>query len=97
MYKEIKCLRCDKTMEFVKKEFLQLGSDGYLSRNNRLAGALYCDIYICPECGEYHFIKAGDESKDSNAKLIKCKFCLKKYHESYPHCPICGHRQDEEW
>ena len=95
MYKEIKCLRCDKILEYVKSENLQLGKEyGFSNQPSWAAGALYCDIYVCPECGEFYFIKG--EIRPEN-ELVKCKWCCKKVDPSFPKCPICGHSFDEKW
>lgn len=94
MYKEIKCLRCDKIMNFLKRDHLQLGKEtrwvpGWMN------DAFNCDIYICPECGELHFFKAEDDEKNPSLELVKCTFCMKKYDKNYPHCPHCGKKLGE--
>lgn len=82
MYKEIKCLRCDKNLEFVKQE-------------HWASGAVLSDIYVCPECGEIHFFKADDDTQNPDIELVKCTFCMKKYDKNYPHCPHCGKKLGE--
>ena len=95
MYKELKCPRCGEKLEFIKKENIQFGTRRlYSMKTSEPADFLPCDIYICPECGEYHFLKSEDCPKE---ELVKCKWCLKMVDPSYPHCSRCGHRFDEEW
>ncbi|MBE6899686.1 MAG: hypothetical protein E7479_03350 [Ruminococcaceae bacterium] len=96
MYKEIKCIQCGKTLDYIKSADIQLGKDtGIFSDSGQWgAGTLYCDIYICPECGEYHFIKG---EKKPEGELVKCKWCCKKVDASYPKCTNCGRSFDEKW
>ncbi|MBR3953342.1 MAG: hypothetical protein IKJ82_07045 [Oscillospiraceae bacterium] len=96
MYKNVKCQSCGVSLEFVKQEHLQLGKDSYFGKLEHWAsGALFCDIYVCPECGEIHFFKADDDTKNPEAELRKCGFCMKKYDKNYPHCPHCGRKPGE--
>ena len=91
MYKEIKCLRCGKNMEFVIRKPIQLGIESRFA-----AGwsndSLPCEIYVCPECGEYHFYKPENDLENPDVELVKCNWCKKQYDKNYPFCPECGHK-----
>ncbi len=88
MYKEITCARCGKILEFVKSGAVQLGRETMFLDRDYEKDFLPVDIYLCPECGEYHFIKCEPCKKE---ELIKCKWCCKMVDPTYPHCPNCGH------
>ena len=97
MYKEMKCLRCGKTLEFIKQTTLDTrrGNPGLFSSEKiKESYFLTVDVYLCPECMEYHFIKPQPCEKE---KLIKCKWCCQMVDPSYPHCPECGHKEGDQW
>ena len=94
MYKEMKCLRCGKTLEFLKQDNIQFGKESMFLDRDYSKGHLPVDIYICPECEEYHFIKTHPCEKE---KLIKCKWCCKMVDPNYPCCPVCGHKEGDKW
>lgn len=92
MYKEIKCEKCGKTMEFVIRKPIQLGSVGFGPNYGFASDSLPCEIYVCPECGEYHFYKPENDLENPDVELIKCNWCKKQYDKNYPFCPECGHK-----
>lgn len=94
MYKEIKCARCGKIMEFIKRSPLQLGRDtGFFSDSQQWAtGFLNCDIYFCNDCGEFYFFKPENDLENPGLELVKCGWCKKQYDKNYPFCPECGHK-----
>ena len=94
MYKEIKCARCGKTLEFVKQAGVQLGRQTLFFDRDYEKDFILTDIYVCPECGEYHFFKYELLKKE---ELVKCKWCCKMVDPNYPHCPVCGHKEGELW
>ena len=71
MYKEMKCLRCGKTLEFVKQDNIQFGKESMFLDRDYSKGHLPVDIYICPECEEYHFIKKITQADKQNLCFIK--------------------------
>lgn len=55
--RELKCLRCDAEMAFMKREKIQLGQTGAFFGDwpNIIAGALDTEIYCCTRCGKLEF------------------------------------------
>ena len=53
MEKDLKCLRCGWTMEFLMRENIQLGKTGWIlgDLGNLMAGALDVTVLRCPACG----------------------------------------------
>ncbi|MBR5309834.1 MAG: hypothetical protein IKU42_01760 [Oscillospiraceae bacterium] len=94
MYKELKCARCGVNLEFIKQTSLDIHRGN--TRIDALKELFYLpvDIYLCPECGEYHFIKTQPCEKE---KLVKCKWCCKMVDPDYPCCPVCGHKPGDQW
>lgn len=91
MYKEIKCLRCGKILDFVQRKYIQLGKESRYTPG-WATDALQCEIYVCPECGEYHFFKAENDLENPDVELVKCNWCKIKHDKNYPFCPECGHK-----
>ena len=91
MYKEMKCLRCGKIMEFVKRKPIQLGQESRYTPGFA-SDCLPAEIYVCPECGEYHFFKPENDLENPDVELVKCNWCKKQYDKNYPFCPECGHK-----
>ncbi|MBR2639692.1 MAG: hypothetical protein IKL18_00780 [Oscillospiraceae bacterium] len=91
MYKEIKCEKCGKIMEFVIRKPIQLGVESRFAPG-WASDSLPCEIYVCPECGEYHFYKPENDLENPNVELVKCNWCKKQYDKNYPFCPECGHK-----
>ena len=89
MYKAIKCERCGNTLDFVRQDNIQFGKESMFFDRDYSKGHLPVDIYICPECEEYHFIKTQPCKKE---ELVKCKWCCQMVDPSYPFCPECGHK-----
>ena len=91
MYKEIKCEKCGKTMEFVIRKPIQLGVESRYTPG-WASDSLPCEIYVCPKCGEYHFYKPENDLENPDVELIKYNWCKKQYDKNYPFCPECGHK-----
>ena len=91
MYKEIKCEKCGKTMEFVIRKPIQLGVESRYTPG-WASDSLPCEIYVCPKCGEYHFYKLENDLENPDVELVKCGWCKKQYDKNYPFCPECGHK-----
>ena len=53
------------------------------------------NLYVCPECGEYHFFKPENDLENPDVELVKCNWCKKQYDKNYPFCPECGHKREE--
>lgn len=64
--REVKCLRCQREMRFIKQEKLQLGKTGMFLGDwpNILAGALEVEIYGCSNCGKLEFFMPGVEERE---------------------------------
>ena len=98
--KHLKCLRCDREMEFMMRENSQLGKTGWFLGDwgNLLAGALDVAVYTCPECGKLEFFRGehgeGEADGDSIAR-IECPVCGAKYDLDSPKCPRCGAKNDK--
>ena len=70
MEKNISCLRCNKKMQFVKKEYIQLGKETLFRQSaNMFAGAMLSDIYVCPECKHIELFWAGKMSEFYDEEL----------------------------
>jgi len=87
--KDIFCLRCNKTMHYIKREKLQLGETGWVlgDLSNLLAGAMEVDIYTCPDCGKIEFFMAEELEEEMPQK--QCPKCGMKHDFDYPKCPFC--------
>ncbi|SEW12600.1 hypothetical protein [[Clostridium] fimetarium] len=91
MKRELKCLRCDQQMEYMKSEKIQLGQTGYFWGNlsNLTAGALEVDIYICNTCGKIEFFQAEEQEDIDHIAQRVCPRCGKLHDMDYPKCPFC--------
>ena len=101
--KNLKCTRCDREMEFMMREQIQLGKTGWIIGDwgNLLAGALDVAVYTCPECGKLEFFRGEccEEKPRGFAgmgiSLVECPKCGDKYDMDYPKCPRCGARNEK--
>lgn len=94
---DLKCLRCDGEMKYIKTEEIQLGKTGLLfgDLSNLLAGALEADIYSCNKCGKIEFFTSSDyNAEDYGDKIeqISCPHCGKTHDIDYPKCPFCKYK-----
>ena len=89
----INCLRCDKPMQFIKRENVQLGRTGWLMGDwgNLLAGALDVAIFTCPECGKLEFY-APDVPEEDRIAQVACPECGREHDMDDAKCPFCGKR-----
>ena len=89
------CPHCEKTMQFLTREQLQLGKTGWILGDlpNLLAGALTVNIYMCPKCRKLEFFAAEDQDEASGDDLPQktCPKCGTVHDFDYPKCPKCGH------
>ena len=69
MEKRIKCLRCGRPMELLRREHLQMGKTGWIlgGLDNLLSGGLDVDILACPGCGRSYEMDSP-----------QCPFCREK-------------------
>ena len=88
--KKLDCLRCGKSMAYIKREKLQLGQTGWFLGDwpNLIAGALEVDIYTCPDCGKIEFYRAESTTEDAMPQK-QCPKCGKMHDFDYPKCPYC--------
>ncbi|CCQ93869.1 putative N utilization substance protein A [[Clostridium] ultunense Esp] len=87
MERNLNCLRCDNSMEYIRSEKIQLGQNGLWLGDipNYIAGALAVDIYMCNECGKYEFF----ETIEDQIEQVECPNCGKTHDMDYPKCPYC--------
>lgn len=99
---KLNCLRCDRPMEFVKREHVQLGKTGFLTGDwgNLLAGALDVAIFTCPECGKLEFFRGeyydAQEPEQTGIAKTTCPNCGTQHELDDPKCPRCG-TQNPKW
>ena len=95
MNRDINCLRCNKKMQYIANEKLQLGQTGWLlgDLSNLLAGALEVSIYCCKSCGKIELFRpeAPDSTQDRIAQR-QCPHCGQLHDLDYPSCPFCKHK-----
>ena len=99
MSRDLKCLRCDRSMEFLGREKLQLGQYGVLLGHipNLIDGALELDLWSCPECGKVEMFRPefskGQATNYTEPGLpqVRCPNCGNQHDFDYPKCPYCGH------
>ena len=89
MKNNIVCLRCEQTMNRIRREKLQFGQTSWILGDlpNLLAGAMEVDIFSCPNCRKLEFFLA-----DSTAECLpqkQCPKCGKRHDFDYPKCPFC--------
>ena len=93
--KELNCSHCEKAMQFLTREQLQLGKTGWVLGDipNLLAGALTVNIYICPQCRKLEFFAAEEQFSTADEELPQktCPSCGTIHDFDYPKCPKCGH------
>ncbi len=92
--RDLKCLRCDSQMRFVKSEKIQLGQTGWFLGDlpNLISGAMETAIYACPNCGKIELFQAEETSGTGNLPQVKCPKCGKMHDFDYPKCPFCKHQ-----
>ena len=96
MKKDLKCLRCSETMQYVGTEDFQLGRTGFFLGDipNLLAGAMTLSVYRCPSCGKVEFFSFEPlETEDTEDRIaqVRCPRCKQTHDMDYPKCPHCGH------
>ena len=95
--KQLDCIRCNRPMEFIGREKLQMGQTGLLfgSLPNLIAGALAVDIYLCAECGKMEFyapeLTKGEQQGYSHCDIPqkRCPSCGEAHDFDFPKCPYC--------
>ncbi len=100
--KELRCLRCDRPMDFLMREKIQLGeaSPWLGQRSNVIAGALEADFYVCPGCGKLELFRPDggkpEEPEEGPAEELlsplsaKCPDCEAIVGLYSVICPECG-------
>ena len=89
--KNMECLRCGKTMSFMKHEKIQLGqASAWLGqRRNIIAGALDVDIYVCTGCGKLEFFRPGG-GFDAAEDIVNTGIPEDEGLPAAVRCPDCG-------
>ena len=101
MEKRIKCLRCGRPMEQLRREHLQMGKTGWIlgGLDNLLSGGLDVDILACPGCGKLEFFRGGwsgaKDLEEGGIAQVKCHGCGRSYEMDSPKCPFCGEKNDK--
>lgn len=98
MIRELQCLRCGASMEFLGREKLQLGEYGAFMGHfsNLVNGAMELDVCTCPECGKVEFFRPmftkGEPAKYTDPELpqSQCPNCGNHHDFDFPKCPYCG-------
>lgn len=92
MSKVRKCANCDREMEFLGEEQLQLGQTGIVfgHLSNLLAGSLDVEIWECPACGKLEFYRQGSAEPEDHMAQVICSKCGKQHDLDDPKCPYCG-------
>ena len=94
MKKAVICLHCDRKMNLIRTEKLQLGQTGWILGDlpNLLAGAMDVDIYSCPSCRKLEFYQGDGEADQQASSGIAQKICPKcglEHDLDDPRCPRC--------
>lgn len=86
----LKCLRCGKEMNFIARDYIQLGKIGVIlgQVSNYLSGGLEVEIYQCSACNKLEFFSHNTLEED-HIDQIKCPNCGRKHDMDYPKCPFC--------
>ena len=112
MERALKCLRCGADMEFLKREYFQLGVQGFSffrtdSLDHLEAGGLLCEMYCCPKCKklEFYLAEEGAEPYDPHRDTIReknpfqsviCPECGRSHHVDLTECPFCKYKYPGE-
>ena len=83
------CLRCESSMNYIKREKIQLGERGWFMGDvsQLLSGALEVDIYACSNCGKIEFYMP--ESGDSELPQKQCPNFGHIHDFDFHKCPVC--------
>ncbi len=89
--RDLKCLRCQEPMRYIKSEKLQLGQTGWFLGDlpNLLSGAMEVEIYACPACGKLELYQSTKTAAEKDLPQVKCPKCGKTHDFDYPKCPFC--------
>lgn len=95
MKNDLLCLRCNQTMNHIRKEKLQLGKTGWFLGDlpNLVAGAMEVDIYSCPHCKKLEFFLA--DAKEEGLPQKQCPKCGQFHDFDYPKCPFCKYNYNK--
>ena len=107
--KDLSCLRCGKTLAFLKREKIQLGQTGFVFGDwpNLIAGSLEAEIYYCRKCGKLEFYlpdfpqtELGEPEMDNDSfpPDAECEIVGVSM-EGIPQvqCPVCGYQHDFDY
>ncbi|MBR5535703.1 MAG: hypothetical protein IKU60_03550 [Clostridia bacterium] len=88
---EIKCLRCDKKLEYLMTEDIQMGKHSFIFGDlpHLFAGGLTVSVYRCPICGKLEFF--SNNEAEEKLPQVKCPKCGKEHDFDYPKCPHCNY------
>ncbi len=94
---EKRCGNCGHSMEFIRREDIQLGKAGVLSGMwpNIWAGALDVELWGCPNCRKLDFYWSGGEDDadwedEDHMAQTTCPACGHVHDLDDPKCPRCG-------
>ncbi|MCI9308610.1 MAG: zinc-ribbon domain-containing protein [Oscillospiraceae bacterium] len=90
---EKRCSNCGGTMQYLGDDKIQLGQAGLLlgHLSNLWHGALYVEIWECPECGKLDLYRGeGPREEEGHMAQTVCPNCGAEHDLDDPKCPYCG-------
>ena len=90
---EKRCSNCGGTMQYLGDDTIQLGQTGLLlgHLSNLWHGALYVEIWECPECGKLDLYRGeGPREEEGHMAQTVCPNCGTEHDLDDPKCPYCG-------
>ena len=88
-----RCANCGGAMRYMGDEKIQLGQVGLVlgHLSNLWHGALYVEIWECPECGKLDFYRGeGPAEEEGHIAQTVCPSCGTEHDLDDPKCPFCG-------
>ena len=90
---EKRCSNCGGIMQYLGDDKIQLGQAGLLlgHLSNLWHGALYVEIWECPECGKLDLYRGeGPREEEGHMAQTVCPNCGAEHDLDDPKCPYCG-------
>ncbi len=88
-----RCPNCGGAMRYMGDEKIQLGQTSLVLGHlpNLWHGALYVEIWECPECGKLDFYRGeGPREEEGRMAQTVCPNCGVEHDLDDPKCPYCG-------
>ncbi|MCI8698150.1 MAG: hypothetical protein HFF29_03455 [Oscillospiraceae bacterium] len=90
---EKRCSNCGGIMQYQGDDKIQLGQAGLLLGHlpNLWRGALYVEIWECPQCGKLDLYRGeGPREEEGRMAQTVCPSCGAEHDLDDPKCPGCG-------